>query len=65
MRATTVRRIHPAAADQPVWIYLVGGARFEADNVTESAAGAWYRRGSLSVFVERARIDHIEREAAG
>jgi soluble lytic murein transglycosylase-like protein len=54
---------NPPAADQPVWIYLVGGARFEADNVTESAAGAWYRRGSLSVFVERARIDHIEREA--
>jgi len=51
-----------SAADQPVWIYLVGGARFEADNVTESAAGAWYRRGPLSVFVERARIDHIERE---
>lgn len=48
--------------DQPVWIYLIGGARFEADSVTESAAGAWYRRGSLSVFVERARIDHIERE---
>ncbi|HEY2974411.1 MAG TPA: lytic transglycosylase domain-containing protein [Pyrinomonadaceae bacterium] len=50
------------ADDQPVWIYLVGGARVEADSVTESAAGVWYRRGSLSVFVERARIDHIERE---
>ena len=49
-------------SDQPVWIYLVGGARVEADSVTESTAGAWYRRGSLSVFVERARIDHIERE---
>src|SRR5258705_5193043 len=49
--------------DQPGWIYLGCGARFEADYVTESAAGAWYRRGSLSVFVERARIDHIEREA--
>lgn len=46
----------------PVWIHLVGGARVEVDSVTESAAGAWYRRGSLSVFVERARIDHIERE---
>jgi Zn-finger nucleic acid-binding protein len=46
----------------PVWIYLVGGARVEADGVTESAAGAWYRRGPLSVFVERSRIDHIERE---
>ncbi|HEY8185514.1 MAG TPA: lytic transglycosylase domain-containing protein [Pyrinomonadaceae bacterium] len=51
-----------SSIDQPVWIYLVGGARVEADNVTESAAGAWYRRGPLSVFVERARIDHIERE---
>lgn len=51
------------ADDQPVWIYLVGGARVEADSVTESAAGIWYRRGSLSVFVERSRIDHIEREA--
>jgi hypothetical protein len=51
--------------DQPVWIYLIGGARVEADSVTESASGAWYRRGSLSVFVERARIDHIEREELG
>ncbi len=48
--------------DQPVWIYLVGGARVEADNAIESVAGVWYRRASLSVFVERARIDHIERE---
>jgi len=48
--------------DELVWIYLVGGARVEADSVIESAAGAWYRRGSLSVFVERSRIDHIERE---
>jgi len=48
--------------EQPVWIYLVGGAKFEADSVTESASGAWYRRGPLAVFVERARIDHIERE---
>ena len=50
------------ADNQPVWIYLVGGARVEADSAIESVAGVWYRRGSLSVFVERARIDHIERE---
>lgn len=48
--------------NQLAWIYLVGGARVEADSVTESTAGAWYRRGSLSVFIEKARIDHIERE---
>lgn len=52
-----------ASAPGPVWIYLVGGARVEADNAVESAAGVWYRRGSLSIFVERAQIDHIEREA--
>jgi Zn-finger nucleic acid-binding protein len=48
--------------EQPVWIHLVGGARVEADSVVESAAGVWYRRGPLAVFVERVRIDHIERE---
>jgi len=48
--------------DQPVWIYMVGGARVEADSATESVTGVWYRRGPLSIFVERARIDHIERE---
>lgn len=51
------------SAAQPVWIYLIGGARVEADSAIESQAGVWYVRGSLSVFVERARIDHIEREA--
>jgi hypothetical protein len=50
------------ASAQPVWIYLVGGARVEADEVTESAAGAWYRRGNLSIFLERSRIERIERE---
>ena len=52
------------ATPQPVWIYLVGGARVEADEVTESAAGAWYRRGNLSIFLERSRIERIERETA-
>lgn len=54
-----------ANVEGPVWIHLVGGARVEVDSVTESAAGAWYRRGTLAVFVERARIDHIEREEVG
>ena len=45
-----------------VWIYMVGGARVEVDDVTETAEGAWYRRGPLSIFIERARIERIERE---
>jgi soluble lytic murein transglycosylase-like protein len=47
---------------QPVWIYLVGGARVEADSANESTTGVWYRRGSLNIFIERSRIERIERE---
>jgi Transglycosylase SLT domain len=47
---------------RPLWIYLTGGARVEVDSAEESAAGVWYRRGPLAVFIERSRIDHIERE---
>jgi hypothetical protein len=47
-----------------VWIYLQGGAKVEADEVNETAGGAWYRRGNLSIFVEKSRIERIERESA-
>lgn len=46
----------------PVWIYLNGGARVEADDANESAAGVWLKRGNLSVFIDRSRIERIERE---
>ena len=46
----------------PVWIHLVGGARVKADEATESAAGVWLKRGTFSVFIERSRIERIERE---
>lgn len=49
--------------DQPVWIYLKGGARVEADSASESPAGAWYKRGGMSIFIDRARIDRLELEA--
>jgi Zn-finger nucleic acid-binding protein len=47
---------------QAVWICLVGGAKMEVDEANESADGVWYRRGSISTFIERERIDRIERE---
>jgi Zn-finger nucleic acid-binding protein len=47
---------------QAVWIYLVGGAKMEVDEANESADGVWFKRGNISTFIERARIDHIERE---
>jgi hypothetical protein len=49
--------------DQPVWIYLKGGARVEADSASESQSGAWYKRGGMSMFIDRSRIDRIELEA--
>jgi len=51
-----------SAVDGPAWIYLVGGARVEADSAAESASGVWFRKGTLSIFIERSRIDHVERE---
>lgn len=45
-----------------IWIYLNGGARVRVDEVSETTDGAWYRRGNLSMFLERERIVRIERE---
>ena len=47
---------------QAVWIYLVGGAKMEVDEASESADGVWFKRGNISTFIEKARVDHIERE---
>ena len=48
--------------DKPSWIYLKGGARVEADSATQSPAGVWYKRGAMSIFLERSRVDRIELE---
>lgn len=48
--------------DQPVWIFLKGGARVEADSASESPAGVWYKRGSMSMFLDRSRIEKVELE---
>jgi Zn-finger nucleic acid-binding protein len=50
--------------DKPAWIYLKGGARVEADSATQSPAGVWYRRGSMSIFIDSSRVDRIELEDA-
>jgi soluble lytic murein transglycosylase-like protein len=47
---------------QAVWIHLVGGAKMEVDEVSEGAEGVWFKRGNISTFIERARIDRVERE---
>lgn len=54
----------PAAPAAPlaIWIYLNGGARVLVDEVNETTDGAWYRRGNVSMFIDRERIARIERE---
>lgn len=65
--STAVNQPAPAkpAPEKSLWIHLVGGARFKVDDVNETAAGAWYHRGTVSVFVDRERIARIEREEPG
>jgi hypothetical protein len=53
-----------APSAEPITIYLVGGASFEVDEAKESADGVWYRRGNLSIFVDRARVERVERGRA-
>jgi Zn-finger nucleic acid-binding protein len=47
---------------QAVWIYLVGGAKMEVDEADESGEGVWFKRGNISTFIERARVERVERE---
>ena len=54
----------PATPTAPLatWIYLAGGARLQVDEVNETIDGAWYKRGNISMFLDRERIARIERE---
>jgi murein DD-endopeptidase MepM/ murein hydrolase activator NlpD len=52
----------PATVAVSTWIYLVGGAKFKVDQVKETTDGAWYQRANLLSFLERSRIDRIERD---
>jgi Zn-finger nucleic acid-binding protein len=47
--------------EEEVWIYLVGGAKMEVDEANEGADGVWYRRDNISTFLERARVERVER----
>lgn len=51
----------PAGGAEEVWIHLVGGAKMEVDEADEQADGVWYRRDNISTFIERARVERVER----
>ena len=48
--------------DTPAWIFLKGGAKVETESATEEPGGVWYKRGGMSIFIDRSRIDRIELE---
>ena len=43
-----------------VTIVLAGGDSLQADEVTESADGYWYKRGNITTFLDRERVARIE-----
>jgi len=59
--AQTAAGAQPDAAAEAVWIHLVGGAKMEVDEAAETNEGVWYKRGNLSIFLERARVERVER----
>jgi soluble lytic murein transglycosylase-like protein len=61
---TTASETKPAAPN-PIWIYLVDGAKFRVDQVQEQTDGAWYMRHNVSIFLAKERISRIEYEAPG
>jgi Zn-finger nucleic acid-binding protein len=48
--------------DTPAWIFLKGGARVETESANEEPGGVWYKRGGMSTFIDRSRIERIELE---
>src|SRR5207244_13652622 len=60
--STPAENSKPSAPDS-FWILLKGGARMKVDDVAELDDGTWYRRGNVSMFLERDRIDRIEGES--
>ncbi len=48
--------------DNPsIRIYLVGGGLMQVDEVRKSADGFWYKRGNVTTFLEKNRVERIER----
>ncbi|MFN2533413.1 MAG: transglycosylase SLT domain-containing protein [Pyrinomonadaceae bacterium] len=50
------------AANLPVWIHLVDGAKFRVDELQQSNNGVWYSRNNVSIFLDKDRIAKIEVE---
>jgi hypothetical protein len=52
-----------AEAEPAMIIHLVDGRRMQVDDVRESAEGFWYRNGTLTTLLDKARVKRIEQAA--
>jgi hypothetical protein len=44
-----------------IWIHFAGGRRMQVDEVTEHSDGVWYRLGNVTTFIDKVRVERIER----
>ena len=53
-----------AVSDQiETWLYLVGGRRMQVAEVTEDSDGFWFKVGNVTTFIDRKRVERIERKS--
>lgn len=60
--ASTPQLAQQAPPPQIIWIHLVGGAKMEVEEANETAEGVWFKRANLSIFIEKSRVERVERE---
>lgn len=58
-----VRQVVQTPAPQTIWIYLVGGAKLAAEAADETSEGVWYKRANFNIFIDKERVERIERGA--
>ena len=45
------------------WLHFVGGRSMRVTEVTEDSDGFWYKVGNVTTFVDRKRVDRVERKS--
>ena len=50
-------------AEPEIWLYYVGGKRLQVAELTEASDGFWFKIGNVTTFVDRNRIERVERKS--
>lgn len=51
------------SAEPETWLHFVGGKRVQVAEVTEAEDGFWFKVGNVTTFVDRNRIERVERKS--